>query len=449
MPHSSFPTHTSTVIIGAGLSGLSCALHLGHDYLLLEKEASPGGVVRTEVTQTPYGPFFCDGTGHWLHLRTPEIRELVERLLDRNLVEISRRAVISLRGTFTPYPFQANTYGLPRQIVCDCLLGYLQAKHPPDFGLTPPAAPPKNFRESLERLFGHGICQHFLIPYNQKLLGVPLEEISPEYATRFIPQPAAADVIKGALGFSREALGYNARFLYPCHGGISALPQAFAKALPVPPRYGTRVVQIDPAQKKVTLSDGKEVAYQTLVNTIPLPRLMEMLGPLPEAVQTAVSRLRATTVYYFDIGIRGSGGPAASHHWTYFPEEEFLFYRVGSYSAVHSPSAPEGCHSFYVEMSGLSEAWLENPGALKQRVIADLLKAGVLDTGDELLFVNLRKIPFAYVIFDHHYLSARQTLLDYLATLSIQSIGRWGGWNYGGMEDAILEGKHAAETIGL
>lgn len=56
----------SILIIGAGLTGLSCARHLGRDYLLLEKESEPGGIVRTRVRP---GGFLCDGTGHWLPLR--------------------------------------------------------------------------------------------------------------------------------------------------------------------------------------------------------------------------------------------------------------------------------------------------------------------------------------------------------------------------------------------
>ena len=74
-----------------------------------------------------------------------------------------------------------------------------------------------------------------MVPYNEKLLGVRLEELRPEYAERFIPRPSIEDVIKGALGFSRESLGYNARFVYPRKGGIGALPRAFAKAIKVPP----------------------------------------------------------------------------------------------------------------------------------------------------------------------------------------------------------------------
>src|SRR5712675_3180756 len=90
-----------------------------------------------------------------------------------------------------------------------------------------------------------GIARHFMVPYNEKLLGVSLEELRPEYAERFIPRPSLEDVVKGALGFSRESLGYNAKFVYPREGGISALPRAFAKALPTPPVYNVSVEKVE------------------------------------------------------------------------------------------------------------------------------------------------------------------------------------------------------------
>src|SRR5256885_522363 len=88
-----------TLILGAGLTGLSCAYHLGGDYLLVEKEDEPGGIVRTRVRQNG---FLCDGTGHWLHLRNPYMKELVARLLPDQLAEHERRAVVHMHGVFTP-----------------------------------------------------------------------------------------------------------------------------------------------------------------------------------------------------------------------------------------------------------------------------------------------------------------------------------------------------------
>ncbi len=435
---------TSTLIIGGGLTGLSCAHHLGDGYLLLEKESEPGGIVRTRVR---HGEFLCDGTGHWLHLRNPEMKELVNRLLPGQLVEHERKAVIHLKGAFTPYPFQANTYGLPRETVLECLLGLLKARHPEDFGLAAPSQPPRNFRECVERLFGEGICQHFMIPYNEKLMGVKLEEISATYADRFIPRPSLEDVVKGAMGFSRESLGYNAKFVYPRDGGISALPRALAASLKVPPRFNTAVTRVDLKSHTATLSDGETVRFRNLLNTMALPRFIATLVNVPDEILAATAKLRATTVHYFDIGVRGPGDVASAHHWIYFPEPEFIFYRAGSYSAVHASSAPPGCRSYYVEMSGGADAWLKRPEDLKHRVLSDLKKTRVLSDRDEILFMELCDIPFAYVVFDENYEVCRKQILDWLAAQGVQSRGRWGGWNYGGMEDALLEGKAAASTL--
>src|SRR5437588_1889335 len=300
-----------TLIIGAGLTGLSCAYHLGGDYLLVEKEDEPGGIVRTRVRQNG---FLCDGTGHWLHLRNPYMKELVARLLPDQLAEHERRAVVHMHGVFTPYPFQANTYGLPREVVLDCLAGLLRARHPEDFGLRQPEQPPRNFREWIVRYFGEGIARHFMIPYNEKLLGVSLDELRPEYAERFIPRPSLEDVLKGALGFSRESLGYNAKFVYPRNGGISALPRALADSLKAKPRYQLQVTRIDLRTQTATLSNGAQVRYRHLLNTAPLPRFIEMLSDVPSEIADAARKLRASTVYYFDVGVRGPGAEASQYH---------------------------------------------------------------------------------------------------------------------------------------
>ncbi len=435
---------SSVIIVGAGLTGLSCAYHLGGDYLLLERELEPGGIVRT---RTRMNSFHCDGTGHWLHLRNAGMKELVNKLLPGQLAEHERKAVIFSHGVFTAYPFQANTYGLPREVIMECLLGLLKAKHPEDFGQKPVIEPPQNFLDWIVRAFGEGIAKHFMVPYNQKLLGVNLKELMPAFAERFIPRPSTEDVIKGALGFSKESLGYNAKFVYPRQGGIGALSRAFANALKEPPLYGTDVANIDLRQKTVSLANGKTVRFKQLVNTMPLVRLISMLKDVPDDVRDAAKKLRATTVHYFDIGVRGKGDVASDYHWVYFPEPEYIFYRAGSYSAVHKESAPPGCRSYYVEMSGGASELLLQPETLKQRVLADLKRARILSEQDEILFMELCEIPHAYVIFDQHYEASRGLLIDYLNHNGVITGGRWGGWGYGGMEDAMLDGKAAAEQI--
>jgi UDP-galactopyranose mutase len=105
------------------------------------------------------------------------------------------------------------------------------------------------------------------------------------------------------------------------------------------------------------------------------------------------------------------------------------------------------CRSYYVEMSGGAEELLKRPEELKKRVLTDLKKARVIADDDEILFMELAELPFAYVIFDQNYERCRQIIFDFLASHAVQTGGRWGGWGYGGMEDAMLDGKAAAERI--
>jgi protoporphyrinogen oxidase len=209
-------------------------------------------------------------------------------------------------------------------------------------------------------------------------------------------------------------------------------------------------VSLSLPDQTASLSDGSRVRFSHLVNTAPLPDLVEMLvkgdaGSVPEAVRDAVVKLRANSVFYFDVGIKGAVRDHQDYHWIYFPEEEFPFYRVGSYSAVERSLAPEGCRSYYVECGHYGEG---DPSRYEQAVIDGLRKVGLLTDEDELLFLVPNVLSPAYVLVDDHYAAARGTILDWLASSTpIITMGRYGRWQYNAMEDAMREGQEAALQI--
>src|SRR3989441_4096098 len=152
------------VVLGAGLTGLSAAYHLGAPSLVIEREREVGGLARTHTEEG----FTFDGTGHLLHLREARVVALVDALLPRAFARHERRALVFSKGVFTPYPFQANLHGLPLEVVKECVAGFVEAEirraaeGEPDLGTI-------GFREWAERTFGGGIARHFLLPYNTKL----------------------------------------------------------------------------------------------------------------------------------------------------------------------------------------------------------------------------------------------------------------------------------------
>ncbi len=431
-----------TLIVGAGLTGLSCAYHLKDPsrYRLLEKEDTVGGLARTR--KRPQG-FLCDGTGHWLHLRSPEIKALVDELLGDEMVARERRARIYSKGVFTLYPFQANTFGLPKEVIAECLTGLIAARYQTSH------PEPKNYLEWIRREFGEGICKHFMIPYNEKIYGVPLDTLAADFAAKYIPQPDIDAVVKGALGLSPQALGYNASFVYPKTGGIGALAEAFHDGLSKKAERGRQPVAIDVAARTATLDGGEVVTFEHLVNTAPLTDLVKLCvagnaSAVPADVIDASAKLRANSVLYFDVGVKGAPAEHQDYHWIYLPERDFPFYRVGSYSAVEPSLAPTGHRSYYVEMGHYGEV---DPSTFEQGVIDGMRRLGLIADDSDIVFMVPNVLSPAYVLFDDAYEASRKTVLDWCEAVKVISVGRYGRWQYNAMEDAMREGREAAMSI--
>ena len=64
----------NTLIIGSGISGLAYAANTDDDYLILEKDSSPGGLCRTFYVDG----FVWDYAGHLFHFVNPHLKKKFE-----------------------------------------------------------------------------------------------------------------------------------------------------------------------------------------------------------------------------------------------------------------------------------------------------------------------------------------------------------------------------------
>jgi protoporphyrinogen oxidase len=280
-----------------------------------------------------------------------------------------------------------------------------------------------------------------MVPYNERLWGVSPREITADWCARFVPKPKLEDVVAGAVGLSDRELGYNAQFWYP-RLGIGQLADGLAAAVEPGARRG---IELGRAPRRVDWRartvhyDDESIHYDVLVSSIPLPALAAMLVDAPESVREAASRLRCTHLYYLDVALNSPIGKPL--HWVYVPEAKYPFYRVGCYSNFSAALAPEGTSSLYVELADRMEPDLAE---LVPRVSAGLVELGLIANPTTIRFARLRRIDYAYVVFDHHYFAALDTIRSFLAGANILSVGRYGGWNYSSMEDALIFGRTAA-----
>jgi protoporphyrinogen oxidase len=419
------------VILGGGLTGISAAMHLRAPWVLFEKQARLGGHARTEEREG----YKFDVTGHWLHLRDPAVKQLVNELLPGEMVPIARRARIFSHGVLTRYPFQANLFGLPPDVIKECLMGVIAA------AAAAPAGEAANFEEYCLRHFGAGISKHFMIPYNEKLWGVPPREITAAWCSRFVPLPNLEQVVAGAVGAGPPEMGYNVSFLYPKSGGI----EVFTRALLTRMQGGQVHTQTSPDvvdwQRREVVVGGERIPYSAVVASIPLPELLRRMPNLPPEIEQHAARLRCTTLRYLNVGTRTQ--PPADWHWIYVPERKYPFYRVNVFSTAMPSMAPPGCASICVEMSDrgpVSDATIGD-------VAAALTAAGALTSPTDVVFAERKEIQYAYVVFDDNYYPATRAIFSFLEANGIYPRGRYGAWTYNAMEDCVLAGREVAATI--
>jgi protoporphyrinogen oxidase len=424
------------VILGGGLAGLATSYFLGEvPHVVLEGDAVAGGLCRSRTVDG----FVFDYTGHLLHMRDPRALKLLDALWPDTFAIVARNASIRTRGVTVPFPFQANLHGLPNDVVADCILGAADAlSHPV------PDDPALSFRDWSLAALGRGISEAFMFPYNAKLFRREPENMTADWVSWAVPRPNLGEIVKGALGIRNESMGYNATFRYPRRGGIDVVPNAFAARVKTL-RTNARVEAVDLSRRVVTLRTGEMIAYERLVSTIPLPRLLAIARGAEFRGAALASRLDWSVVGCLNLGVARPGvGDGA--HWTYFPDADVPFYRAGFPHAMSEGVCPPGTSSLYVEF-GLRRDELADPAALENAAVAALIREGILRPDDRVIARDFIRIDPGYVIFDRARQEVMAQAIPQLAGLGVMTIGRYGAWTYSYMERAMLDGLETAEAL--
>ncbi len=496
------PTFVGCAVIGAGPTGLSTAYHLQTDVLLFEREEKVGGWCRSIVDNG----FTFDYAGHIMFSNNPIVHEMYRVLLGDNVHWQNREAWIYSHGVHTRYPFQGALYGLPPEVLKECLVGAIEARFgsidgsvkaddararpvvpeaakalvlgsdPKDATadddccgdgemtrpavcapaastpasaaatVTPLANTPRNFEEFIYKTWGAGVAKHFAVPYNKKLWTVPLTEMETSWLGGRVPLPDLAEMIEGAVQPAKKPVGPNARFGYPLRGGFQALMDAFLPHLEGRVECNAEIVALDLRRHTFALQDGRRYAYDKLVSTMPLPKLVDLVGDAaPANVRAAAAGLRHVSVRCVNLGVARTN--VTEKHWIYYPGDT-VFHRIFVQGNTSPHVNPEGGFSLTCEISYAESKPLPCEGdALIQRCFDDCVKVGLLQADDVLLAANEVDMPIAYVIYDHARAANVNVIRDWLAKYDVILAGRYSEWEYYNSDHAFLAGHKAAMQV--
>lgn len=419
---------TKYLIIGAGISGLTFASYCKENYLIIEKDSKVGGYCKTHYNKD----YVWDYAGHFFHFKTDEFKKKFIDSLDKNdFVTQDKKTFIYFDDKLIDFPFQTHIHELSKDKFIDCLYDLFNKEEKENYD---------NFLDMLYGKFGKSITEMFLKPYNEKLYAVDLTKLDKDAMGRFFPYADIKAIIDNMK--QNKVNSYNNTFMYP-KKGAQVIIDVLMKDIDENKILLNSIIQsINLEDKKVILTDGTEIYYEYLINSMPFDKFLKLTNN-KEYIDFS-NELTYNKVLVFNLGFNKKS-KYNDHHWLYFPDKNINFYRVGFYDNILGADKL----SMYIEIGYPKGTVITDEDINRQLSLTldNLKKCGIIDDTFSLDAYESIVMDPAYVHIDvQNDLKVRKIMKD-LANKNVYSVGRYGAWTYCSMEDCMVEAKELSEKI--
>lgn len=435
------------IVLGAGPTGIGAAWRLAEhahpDWLLIDAADRVGGLSRSVVDDAG---FTWDLGGHVLFSHYRYFDRLMGHALGDAWFEHEREAWVWMRERWIPYPLQNNIWRLPDDDLVRCLEGLVEVHR------AAATAPPATFAEWLQRSFGRGLGDVFMLPYNFKVWAYDSQTMGTTWMGERVATVDLARVLRN-LVLRRDDVGWgpNATFRFPQRGGTGAIWDSLARQLP-PGRLslGRAAVAIDTADRRVHFSDGSTERYDALISSLPLSETLRMATDLP-ALRPLADRFVHSSSHIIGVGFEGVPPEALrSKCWMYFPESDTPFYRVTVFSnySEYNVARPGQQWSLMAEVSE-SPVKPVDAARVVEDVVAGFRRVGFIDDASRIVTRWHRRLAYGYPtpwLGRDAVLDEVQPVLD---ARGILSRGRFGAWKYevSNQDHSAMQGVEAVDRL--
>ncbi|MGI4743434.1 MAG: protoporphyrinogen/coproporphyrinogen oxidase [Janthinobacterium lividum] len=451
-------------ILGAGLAGLSVSYHLGHENChIFEQNTYAGGHIHSEVRDG----FTWDEGPHVSFTKHDYVRELFAASTD--FLEYPVFPSNYYKGTWIAHPAQTNLYALPEAIKQDCIASFLDSRRSEDTTL----AAPTNYQEWLELAFGKTFANTFPKAYTEKYWTTSPKNLTTDWVGARVYYPNTDDVLNGAKGPLPTSTHYITSIRYPKKGGYFSFAKKIAADANI--SYGKKLSSISFSEKTITFSDGSKVAYEKLVNTIPLPILIQQ-SDAPIQIKEAASKLSCSSVIL--VNVVAAHDAKRSDNWIYVYDKDKYSSRINFTELLSPENGLSGQTGIQVEVYFSKYTPLDKSSDdIAQAVCAELIEMGLVESDESILSVHSKSVEWANVIFDKQRKESLNEILAYLTQYGLLReeddlqpssewdakvkdspiknnraqlflAGRFGQWKYYWTDDCVLRGKFLSQIIG-
>lgn len=434
------------IILGAGPCGLGAAHYLnklGHcDWQLFERNEHVGGL---SASFRDDRGFTWDIGGHVLFSHYDCFDKAVAEALGDAYYEHQRESWVRILQTWVPYPFQNNVRHLPDEALQACVEGLRNLQRKPSETV--------NFSEWMDAVFGNGIVTYFMGPYNRKVWGTPLEQMSKDWIAERVSMVDLSRIEKNITeGRDDLSWGPNNTFKFPKRGGTGAIYEGIADRFRDRIHLNHEMQEIDLDAKHVRFTNGRVESYDLLITTLPLDLFVKSCVSVPETVVSATEGL--THNGGLIVGLGFDGHRYDTKCWMYFPESNSPFYRVTNFHNYSRYNVPNGAidrHFSLMCETTYSPHKPQDKAAIIDETIQGLLNSGMISKyeRDQIISRYLIDIPYSYPVPTLSRDKALQTILTYLEAQGVFSRGRFGAWKYevGNMDHSFMQGVEVVDRI--
>jgi len=427
----------SVAVLGAGLAGLAAFKRLrqnGIDAAIYEKNDYMGGHA---ASHTEKGFIFDEGP-HVSFTKQEEIQNLFSEAVRGQFLEQNVKIQNFWRGLRIDHPTQCNLYKLPLRVKFRCLRDFVGA-------VVAKKSLPTSYLDWCYQNLGKTFADEFSAVYTRKYWTVDATDMTADWVGQRVYAPKLADVLWGACFPAVSRFHYLLRFRYPLQSGFGSYAEGAFHDCKHIVNFGYELNSVDVHLRQLEFRNGTKTHYETLISSLPLPELIERIKDVPSAVREAASKLCCTSVVLINIGVRRSEGfPDA--HWMYFYDQDILFSRIHFPHRLSSQNVPAGCGSIQAEIYHSKYKPLVCQDVLT-KAVEDLRRVGILNNDDNIQIAEVKRIPYANVLFDKNRKSHLEMVRKYLTDQGIQTCGRYGEWEYYWTDDSIQSGWRAAEDV--
>jgi protoporphyrinogen oxidase len=437
-------------VIGAGPAGITAAhalSKLGIAVEVFEASAKVGGMARSfdlwgqRVDLGPHRFFSTD----------PRVNRAWLEVMGTDYRMVARQTRILYRNRLFDYPLKIGNAlaNMGPVNAARCLLSYGGARI-----MARRRRPIDTFEHWVVGRFGRRLFEMFFKSYSEKLWGIPCSQLSADFAAQRIRGFSLGQAVLSMLGWGRGGHRTLADlFAYPKAGNGEVYERMAASVLAAGGKLHLespvgRVVTQAGRATGVILHDGRFIACDHVVTTMPLTLMVQGLGDVPAEVTAAVSRLtfRNTVLVYLRIG-RPDVFP---DQWLYVHSPNLAMGRVTNFRNW----APDLHGTEAVSILALEywcndedAIWRESDEQLIARAMAEVADAKLVDRA-EIQMGKVTRVPRCYPVYTRDYAATLAPVVAFLKTIpNLWPIGRYGSFKYNNQDHSILMGLLVAENI--